>query len=381
MLSLFSNTTRNCTTPSCHSEPHYAYLDKSSRDSAEEIRRTLDNWYNKLAPDGDGDLVQRFQSHDNWEHLAAFYELYTFALLDGIGFSVEIHPKVSGNEGARPDFLATNDFIEVYVEATIATDPSSVLAGEKMIGELIDAVNSMDEKRCFLDLEFSGLPTTQPPVNQLIRRLRGWLDEINLEKIELENPPELDWRHEDLRFKFHPLPLNFPHSPKKGDRVIITWSDGFKSISPQRAIRNSIVKKAKRYGVLDKPFIVCVNTFADSPKEEDFVDALYGDEQIAVQISPRGNNQHATVRAGNGAWLGKTKTRYSRLSGVLSSIFVNPWNMWEKETCLYHNPWACLSLEPEFWPLKQMVLNESKKRLRSIEGRETPGVLGFADYE
>lgn len=83
--------------------------------------------------------------------------------------------------------------------------------------------------------------------------------------------------------------------------------------------------KASRYGSLDALYLVAVNCLGRFAREGDFLEALYGDARERY----------------DGIWLTARSKRYTRVSGVLGVLNLDPWQFARRDACLYHNPHAC----------------------------------------
>ena len=118
-------------------------------------------------------------------------------------------------------------------------------------------------------------------------------------------------------------------------------SMGFNHIDHRTPIRDSIIKKGRKYGELDLPYVVAVN--ATEPVDEtDIMEALYGKEQYSMEISDDNTviTEPKMTRVPDGAWVGPKGHRYTRISAVLLVTRLTTWNIPRTILRLYHNPWA-----------------------------------------
>src|SRR5437016_1395 len=102
-MSLFDRCAREYLGPAAHSEASYSILNRSARPEAQAVRTVLDAWFRCFPNESRADLRARFRRRDKRQHLAAFFELYCYALLNAQGFDVEAHPKLPGSRRTRPD--------------------------------------------------------------------------------------------------------------------------------------------------------------------------------------------------------------------------------------------------------------------------------------
>ena len=98
-------------------ESAYAYLDRSARPEADELRTLMEDWLGLYPVVDARDLALRLGSRQDEQHRSAFFELLVFRLLLGLGHRVlVVEPKLA-HTWKSPDFLVEGDF---YLEAVSA---------------------------------------------------------------------------------------------------------------------------------------------------------------------------------------------------------------------------------------------------------------------
>lgn len=96
-MNLFNDVERGETRGADYSEPSYSYLNISGRPMAQRIRGELERWFRDYPAGADKrDLLARFRSLDEEQHLGALLELHTHALFRRLGFEVIPHPDLQG---------------------------------------------------------------------------------------------------------------------------------------------------------------------------------------------------------------------------------------------------------------------------------------------
>jgi hypothetical protein len=83
------------------------------------------------------------------------------------------------------------------------------------------------------------------------------------------------------------------------------------------SIKDSFTKKSKRYGTLDKPYIICINAIGIlGDGEFDASNALWGSGAWTWSTNPN-NTDERFERLNDGIFLGKNGPRCTNVSGVL----------------------------------------------------------------
>ena len=81
-------------------------------------------------------------------------------------------------------------------------------------------------------------------------------------------------------------------------------------------VKNALVKKARKYGEPDAPYVVAINAH-DINDRIDEMDALFGKEQFIFRTDKPGDTPEAS-REPDGVWItGGPAPRYTRLAAVL----------------------------------------------------------------
>lgn len=98
-----------------------------------------------------------------------------------------------------------------------------------------------------------------------------------------------------------------------------------------------------RFGVLDAPHIIAVNTIEQHLVLEDVMEALFGKEVIEIVARRDGQiSEPRYTRVPDGAWIAKTGPVNTRVSAALIGCCLNPWTIADSPIQMYHNPWTTL---------------------------------------
>lgn len=363
---LFDDFVRSNQAPKADSEPIFAFYNHTARPGMNDLRHMLDGWFGRVPEAARQDLRSRFRSASDADHQGAFFELYIHELFSGLGFALQVHPEVQGNGGGRPDFLATRDGRRLYVEATAAMPALEESAADRRAAVVLDAVNALHSDDYFLDVSIAGSPVTQPSCTKLKRELALWLGGLNYDQIArayehegYQALPVLEWKHEGWRLRFRPLPRRVFTRGKHNVRLIASRSGEFKSYDARISLYNSLHKKAKRYGKLDAPLMICVNALEDMAEPYDLLGAIFGKEGIAV----RRDGRHLPYREPNGVWIGPKGAKNTSSSAILGVFRLNPWNVGTVVPEIYHHPKARNPIPQTAFPFPQHVANADKTAL------------------
>jgi len=143
-------------------------------------------------------------------------------------------------------------------------------------------------------------------------------------------------------------------------------------VQPHLPIKAAVESKAGRYGQLDRPYVIAVcalETFANAGSA---IDALFGTEAVVVAE----NGAHRSVRNCDGAWRGPKGPTHTRVSAVLSTERLTPWDVGQRQMRLIHNPWATRPLSSLPWGIEVREVVED--RLETIPGLTLAEIFGLS---
>ncbi len=237
----------------------YQFYDGSARKEFTYVRERMNNWFSRYSLNHRRQLRSDFKAQFD----SAYFELFIHELFLKQGFRMEPHVNVASS-AKTPDFLGIKDGIELYIEAKVASDLSvKEIALNDRRNIILDAINEIPCRDFWLSIYRIEFKTGENPkigaVKNYIQQMASQRRE-ELEGIEgyYNNPDFLkeyfyvDDRVE-LDFSLYPSAIvleSFTVSPP--GRAFCGGSD--------ESIRKAVRDKANRYGVLDKPFILCVNS-------------------------------------------------------------------------------------------------------------------------
>lgn len=133
-------------------------------------------------------------------------------------------------------------------------------------------------------------------------------------------------------------------------------------ITPQKDLRDALCKKSRKYGALDKPYLIAVADGKDQLFSADSVntaltEAVLGDEIIQI----KGGTAFAT-RAKNGFWHGPDGPQNKHVSGVLLLTQTGLWKLRDErwQPILAVNPWADRPLPEALRSLSRFEAEEGR---------------------
>ena len=298
-----------------------------------------------------------------------------------MGYTLEAHPTVADSSN-HPDYLVFERKEPVfYLEATVAGLPSQQEAGaEARLGEVLDLVNGLDSPNFLLEVQYRGLPSTPPPVRELVPGLEGWLRSLNFNAIEeawkdndFDSLPRFEWSHDGLILSFVPIPRASGSTSARP--IAITMGEAH-WVTTDKDIRSAVERKASKYGELSLPMVIAVNFVGDHCDDIDIGNALFGSE--AIQVVPRPDGSHELGpgrRLPNGVWFGKDGPRKRNVSAVLIGDRVNTYTAGATTPLLVHNPYAENPLALSAYPLVRSVPDHATRSMQKIEGRNASEFL------
>lgn len=365
-MAIFDDITPDLDGPMAADETDFGYLSRSTRPEAARVRCLIEDWVSRY-PEGDrSPLVARLRSKIDDAHQSAFFELALHELLLVTGHViVAIEPKLE-HTPYSPDFLVqAPDGSRFYLEAVVATAKSAqAVAADKRLNMAIAAIERVESPAHFLDLHIEGKPTEPIRGRHLRGALATWIANLP-DSDEAKNVPPFVYEAFGAKFSIE-APFRKNQRDRPDDRAI-----GVRSLEPYwgtpgDGVRESVEKKASKYGELDAPYIVAVNATGEYQSEEDAIDALLGSPCVIIRQFDDGRRETKEGRNPDGVWLGRHGPRNTRLSAVLFTKRFSPWSVELRRALLVRSPWADKPLAAA--PLRVDELNPVDGRFVKSEG-------------
>ncbi|MFL5696472.1 MAG: hypothetical protein ACJ797_05135 [Ktedonobacteraceae bacterium] len=363
----------------------YVAINESPRSDYEAARQLLGTWFRDYTSDLEQNpkstLRERFCADENDNHLGAFFELYSHALLKKQGFLVYPEYIADQNVGRPIDFLVQPpDFLPFYLEAAVAMDPEDV-ESEERLEELRQSLSKINDPNFLLDFKWERKSKAQLPTALIREDLQKLLqklgkDSTREEKLELASYDLNGWK-----LFFFAIPRSRQGKMKQpimGQPLSAQW------VPYKNFLRKTLEGKGEkgRYGNLEYPFIIAVNILAQDSLGCDLDELFFGKEVYLFDtLSGEGTITRSTSLnrpySENGFWRVRRRWREDRehVSAVLLVDNLWPLSIAHQTPILWHNPSAAKPLNPGIWHGPQMIfdLNTSLWNLR--EGKSAWEIL------
>lgn len=337
---IFSTTDRTDGSPARHNESTYEFFARVSGDFWRHPRQLMQTWADKISGDEDyHELRQRFRSRDNEQFRSAFLELYLHECLLRAGFTITVHPTVSGTS-RQPDFYAERGDTSLYVEAIAPGTNAQAKAAARRRADLFDYVNKLESPNFILSVVRLQEGPNTPPSKRLSRELNNWLLTLNPDDYSAyEHAPEWTWTHEGWSVTFKAIPKNPEARGKVSDRAIGVYAHSSATVSNDAtAIRAALMDKHHAYGDLGARFLIAVGTYIFDTDRWHSTNALYGHEAVELVETEDGATLTHPLRRSDG-YFGTPESWQNRaVSGVLLVNQLMPERAHRAETTLWQHP-------------------------------------------
>jgi hypothetical protein len=381
-LTLFdSAATLAAVPPERFAYPGYDALNRSHDPAMAEVRRVLEMWFARYPIREQKDVCARFRSGIRAQHTGAFFELFLHELLLSLGCQIEPHPAPSPEIPERPDFLVTDPLgRQFYLEARVATGESSQEAAKRdLIDRLYQALGGMVSLDYYVGLHLIEEGKVQPSAKDMKHFLRKMMETYPYEDALTEVQkggfralPAWDYRKDDWIIQFRPIPKPERSRGSSDIRTLAFEFEGIEVVEPRKAILAALEAKASKYGKLDLPFVVAINTL-EWCLSDDIIDALYGEEDWVVNTTSHQPTLRGRKR--NGGFMQRGGPANRTASAVLIGSPVLPWNLTEASLRLYLHPFAALPYDAVLTQLDTVIFGQTGPDLR--RGRSVADVMSL----
>ena len=275
--------------------------------------------------------------------------------------------------------MARKGDFEIYLEAKVATDKSNEeRTQENKLGHIYDTfldLKSTDFGILFKEISFKT--TKQAKLSKLKLYVQDWLDASHLKQQAIYN--DLDqygdecYTYEDIDIKVQ-LDL-LPFKVKENQPVLSYLGESFMG-GCEEALSGAIKEKSKKYGILYKPYILCINLIGDRhPYSHEIYNTLFG--QYRTLNGSHANNKGSHSIDMDGILINSTGSVFKQASAFfVTRIFTS--NMGSANHWLIEHPQPNLKLDFSHLDLTFKKLSSSgiktanKKSISQILFQENP---------
>lgn len=266
---------------------------------------------------------------DNEPFAAAFWELYLHEMYRRAGYEVEIHPHVP-NSSKRPDFKMTLGHSVFYLEATsVGRDPAAISQHRRLedVHQVLADLR-LENFRVWLSTHSVG---SEPLATRRLRtRLTGWVQSLDPDAVSataasapgFRSLPVMWWKEGDWRLEFRAVPLAPTARGVPLSALAASGPGRATSVDNVSGIRRVLATKVSRYGDLDAPLVIAVQSNTEHPTEDyEFDRALYG-------LSPRRPSTTGTSHLiEEGFWATSAGWRNVHVPQIISIAGLFPWTV------------------------------------------------------
>jgi hypothetical protein len=349
-------------------ESIYQFLNRSAQSKYEQARNLLEKWFQDYPEPYRSDLGKRIRSKLDEDHLGAFFELYCYSLLRYQGYNVKPQQVVDQTKGNPIDFLVQSiDTPLFYLEATVAMDVNTASVSQRILRELWDALNTLQEPNFQIELYVERESTHSLPIKKICSDIHEWLQTLDPNEVSMWKTASTEdrWPYYDLdgwKIVFIPKPKPSGRRGKPGNTIFGLLSPA-QWRKPQNSLKAALKEKEDRYGDFELPYIIAIDVLAINSFGSDVEEILFGQEvalfdkqsgEIAMTRSPLLPDRPSQE---NGFWLARRGPRNRHVSAVLLVDELMPWSIAHKTPVLWHNPWAEKPLSLNVWQGPQMIPN------------------------
>ncbi len=281
---LFDDRKRTRTDPLGLGESLFTFYDECGRHGYDEFRSVVNGWLAKMPAADRDELMTRMRDGGNREFGASLTELASHAFILGLGYRASAHPEISGTK-KRPDFAATDQQgteTLAYIEVTTVNPPSAEKADRNRENSVYNAIDRAEiPAGSALGYSLVRAAKNSPPLKRLVSDVERWAAD-NAETAKTEEVSKTftvgDWTIElDL--------YSGGTNPDPGVHAIGVVDMGGGIISPHKDLRAALETKSKRYGALDKPYLIIVadgkeQLFSKDSIKSALIEAVLGDEIV-----------------------------------------------------------------------------------------------------
>jgi len=379
-MELFEKKDRTDNKPMNHIDNLYDFYDRSCFFSSSQIRDILNEWFERYPNSEKHELKTRFK----FSFSSTFYELFLHELFLMQGFVLEPHPDVVGST-KKPDFLVTGNGIEFYLEAKESTDKTDADKSiDRRINSLYDNINKVCSPNFFIRISDLILKSSkQTSSKKLIRFLELEISKCDpdiifqyIQERGLDGSDPITYEDEDLKLIISLIPKSLDIRGDESIRpigiypIISTWG------SSDNSIKSSIKKKATRYGLLDKPYLICINSTSDKFTDDTVVkSALFGSLQL-VFLSNSTKREQRWERALDGVFKNSIGPQLTRVSSVLITN-VHTGNLHIAKHWLVKHPFAKNNIDINCFELSKIVVENNQ--IKEVDGKTIQEILEIPD--
>jgi hypothetical protein len=374
---LFEDRKRTRTEPLRRGEMLFDFYDSCASPGYDEFRSVVNGWLAHMPADARNELIARMRYGGDREFGASLAELSIHAFILGSSCRARPHPEVPGST-KQPDYAVADQGGAplAYVEVTTVNPAATQEAEKNRENPVYNAIDAAKiPAGSILGYRLVRAGQRSPAVRPLVAEVERWARE-NAEAAKTQEVSKIftagDWIVElDL--------YSGGSDPEPPTQAIGVAQIQSGVIAPHKDLRDALYEKTKKYGALDKPYLIAIGDGKDQLFSKDSIhsalsDAVFGDEIVQV----RGDEVYIT-RAKNGFWHGPEGPRNQHVSGVLLLPQTGLWRLREEkwQPVLAVNPWAERPLPDVLRTVSRFEADNGRWTFR--DGKRFADIVGLPD--
>jgi hypothetical protein len=372
---LFERRARTQKGPLRRGEGLFEFYDSCARHGYDELRSIVNGWLAQMPDDDRDKLITRMRYGGDREFGAALTELLLHAFILGSGYRANPHPEISGST-KHPDYAVTDwaGSALAYVEVTTVSPSDAQTSEINRENPVYNAINAAKiPAGSALGYKLVRAGKTSPPLRPLVADVERWSrDNAEVAKTKEVNKTFTtgDWAVElDL------YSSDDDSEPTTQAIGVAAMRGGM--IEPHRDLRAALEGKSRRYGTLDKPYLIAVADGKDQYFSEESVKSALTEAVLGDEIVQFRNGAPQIAYAKNGFWYGPQGTRNRHVSGVLLLPDTGLWKLRDKkwQPVLAANPWAERVLPGALRTIRRFEADDGRWVFR--EGKVFADVVGL----
>ena len=347
-MTLFDDFQRIDASPSKQNEPIYDFLNRVATPFWDRVRNIIEEWVSQLPNRARVDITNRLKSGDDQQFNSAFWEVYLYKSFCQLDFQVSLHPDITNSK--RPDFLIESNKAKIYVEATVPSLPPDQIALHRRYNDLIDSINRHNSNmNYYFHLGILGIGPNSLSMKKHLAAINRWLTQYDVDYLISNRTTSTPLRYpyiiedDGWSIEIEAIPRG-PEFRNKSARRVGMHYVADPNIKEGPILLPALLKKAKRYGDLDLPYIIAVYHKTFSSGQYEAYETLFGNSS-------------------KGLWQGKDGHN-NKVSGVLIIHDLYPHNFINCAPEFWHNPWASEPVDNIF-PWSTNYLNTDTNEIQT----------------
>lgn len=346
-------------------ESSYKFLERSAWNRCKLARAIITTWADAMEPDSE--FISKIKSKNDKQHHAAIFELTVFAFLKKAGYEVVKHPLLK--KATTPDFMAVIDNLSVYFECTLSGNSFESSEEEKRKGAVEDIIRQIHYYPYFINLDFKKLSVTSVSS----RKLKKFIDQVKELSDGFENEELFHRRflYQENEWEIEVSLLRKSHNGIKTSLGYI--GQDAKVIDSKKAIISALNdKRPSKYGIDDKPYVICICNNDMFFHTDEMSSVLFGiDNGTYIDLS----------YAGSGGFFYHNKAVNTSVSAVLLFKGTDILTIGSAEWSIWHNPFAKCPLKLDCLPVEEYFFYIKNNRLYKKEADKNPNIFDLLEID